>query len=891
MKKLIAFLLMAALCIGLLPATAFAESAQFLYNDEEIQELYYDFEYVSSLVETIFTNEDNLAYWNYAKEKEDQKVASWLIGMSNKIIGEEPDEKYYAQLLTNMIAMFEFDMAQQIEKQGQYDNMKNIKEYALDLVDIGTTAIGMQGKVEGLEKVIKTLGGAVGLLVQTTNEVKYYELTIRNYANAENFLKAVSEYSDNELLSKAAYELRTANELLLKERVTCINNSAGNLGAFMADSFLSDFSFALLKNTDAYKNDSLVKDYVTYGESAYKALENLISTGKVVFKTVMMGGDILFGTTNTFRRHNEMMAMADIAEALIAAADDITVSGSAPSQTIYSNVRAKCEYYKMLLATHLRGEYLIYSLNQNDAGVLSAISRWVDEHVKKEDQTVKKWYNAQADRCEEYYNIVNGIFDRLMKQKFVVHNGFELHDGFIVEIEKQTTVPEGYIGVYSFEDFKRIADSCPSDASITSVRDGRTEWNTSKYILMNDITMPAEYDSAGVFYGVLDGNGYTMHNVSVPLFVRVADATVKNLGLEVSYDADLEDNECNYGAVARYPYYFSNKNGVVFDNCFVKGNVSISCRSGQFGGFIGTADGVDISNCYNEANIRIKVRQSGRLGGICADDASVTNCYNTGDLSLYATCENTFNPVSIDLYVGGIKGYNYADAIRNCYNTGNISATSAIGCHVYTGGILGINYSSVSNAYIENCYNIGRVTNECEEAFAEDETFGGVFTPSYYSGGIVGFAGNNTYLGKNWNSGDVSSENFAGGIIGSFYSDDDEAITNCYNTGSISAPIRAGGILGWDEYEAQLVWCYNVGIVTGAEKCGALVGESMKAEENLLQCYYLDNGVGATGTGVQYSGVKALSESQLADPASFEGFDFLNVWKLHDGDTMPLLKQ
>ena len=72
----------------------------------------------------------------------------------------------------------------------------------------------------------------------------------------------------------------------------------------------------------------------------------------------------------------------------------------------------------MLLATHLRGEYLIYSLNQNDAGVLSVISRWIDEHLKDKDQTVKKWYNGQADTIEEYYNILNSIFDRLMKQKY-----------------------------------------------------------------------------------------------------------------------------------------------------------------------------------------------------------------------------------------------------------------------------------------------------------------------------------------------------------------------------------------------------------------------------------------------------------------------------------------
>ena len=57
MKKLIAILLTAALCLSLLPAAAFADNAAFIYNDAEIQDLYYDFEYVSDMVLTHFTNE------------------------------------------------------------------------------------------------------------------------------------------------------------------------------------------------------------------------------------------------------------------------------------------------------------------------------------------------------------------------------------------------------------------------------------------------------------------------------------------------------------------------------------------------------------------------------------------------------------------------------------------------------------------------------------------------------------------------------------------------------------------------------------------------------------------------------------------------------------------
>ncbi|MGM9636451.1 MAG: hypothetical protein ACI3YK_00530 [Eubacteriales bacterium] len=891
MKRILAVFTALLLCLLPLANAVSADEAQFPYSDDDIEDLYYDFDSVSGMVEALFGSDQSLAYWKYAHDMEDKTVTSWLIGMSNKIIGEVPDKEYYAEILTNMIAMFEYDMASQIEKQSQFDNMKNVKDYGLDLLDIGATVIGLEGKNEIIENALEAASNGLDMLMDTVDDVKYYELTVQNYAKAENFLLAVNEYSDNEKLSQAAYELRTANELLFKERVRCIASTADNIGVFTAKTFLSDFSFSIMKNLSEYKTDSIIKDYVDYGEKAYDALDRLVSTGEAVFKVVMLGGDLLFGTTNTFRRHNEMMAMADIAEALVAAYSDITVSVKAPAQTLYNSIRTKCEYYKMLLATHLRGEYLIYSLNYNDAGVLSQLSRWTDDYFRDENQTIKSWYQGQTDTCEKYYNMVNNVFSRLLSQKYVVHNGFELHDGFIVEIEQLDTVPDGYIGVYSFDDFKKIADSCPSDAFITSIYDVKTEYNTAKYILMNDIVCPEEYDSAGAFYGVLDGNGYTMKNLSKPLFIRVGNATIRNLGVEINCTMDTDDGELTFGAIAQYPNAWNNDKGVTFDNCFVKGDIDITCRSGQFGGIIGYGDGAAITNCYNAADISVKTRQSGNLGGICGQEATIANCFNTGSLSLYTTCENTFNAYSVDVIAGGIQGYNYSDSIRNCYNTGSVSASSPKGCQVSSGGIIGFNYGSVTSTYLENCYNLGRITDEWADTYDTTKEYGGVFTACFSSGGIVGYSGSSLYIKNCWNGGEISGEHFVGGIIGFFGTKWTDAISDCYNIGSVSAVQYAGGILGYDYISAGILNCFNTGIISRADHCGAIAATIHDGEEKLKSCYYIDNGVPATSGGINYSGVKVLTAEQMTDPASFEGFDFVETWVLREGDPTPTLKQ
>ena len=336
---------------------------------------------------------------------------------------------------------------------------------------------------------------------------------------------------------------------------------------------------------------------------------------------------------------------------------------------------------------------------------------------------------------------------------------------------------------------------------------------------------------------------------------------------------------------------WNNKNGCIVDNCFVKGSIDITARSGDFGGLMGNADGATITNCYNEANINIKTRQSGHLGGISGEDGKISNCYNTGNLKLYASCENTINVYSIDVHVGGIKGYNYADTIENCYNTGNISVQSGKGCSVSSGGILGYNYGSVSNSYIINCYNLGNVTNDWAEDYDTTKDYGGVLQPYYCSGGIVGISGNNLHIQKCWNSGNISGEMYIGGIVGRPVLDNNDEISDCFNWGSISGVQFAGGIIGKDFSKTPIINCYNAGNVSGAANLGSIAGSIQNGEDTIKGCYYLDNGTPATSAGINYSGAHSVTTEQMKDTATFAEFDFINTWRLREEDTMPLLKQ
>ena len=439
-----------------------------------------------------------------------------------------------------------------------------------------------------------------------------------------------------------------------------------------------------------------------------------------------------------------------------------------------------------------------------------------------------------------------------------------------------------------FDDFKKIADSCPSDAHLTSIDAKANEYNTAKYILMNDIVCPSDYDSAGAFYGVLDGNGYTMKNLSKPLFITIASATVKNLGLEINYTIDSDLNEFYYGAIAQSVNVWNNANGVYIDNCFVKGNVDITCRTGWFGGFIGKGKKLKISNSYNESDIYATTILDCYMGGLSGDGALIENCFNNGNLTALTTCDHAWSPTGVYVRVGGLQGNQSGDKIIDSYNSGDISVETPVGCRVYTGGILGYNYTG---GRVENCYNVGYVTQDWTwEYDLTDDSYGSTFSPSYYAGGIIGYSGQSITVTRCWNGGNVVGEHFVGGIAGALISKDTEAITDCYNSAQISAVINAGGILGKEFGLVRIARCYNSGEVVNATNCGAIAGSLQNSDSSIQSCYYIDNGLSATGIGVTMSGATMVTEAQMKVRDTFEDFDFFNIWRLKADDPSPTLQ-
>lgn len=116
----------------------------------------------------------------------------------------------------------------------------------------------------------------------------------------------------------------------------------------------------------------------------------------------MLAGDLGFGTSDTFNRYQEMRAVSDVANAIAKANYKVQTPSNYNAPKALENIQMKCDYYKMLLVTHARGEYLLYQLLVNDAGILSD---------KNPDEITESWYNGQVDVMTRYFNILNNMFN------------------------------------------------------------------------------------------------------------------------------------------------------------------------------------------------------------------------------------------------------------------------------------------------------------------------------------------------------------------------------------------------------------------------------------------------------------------------------------------------
>lgn len=386
------------------------------------------------------------------------------------------------------------------------------------------------------------------------------------------------------------------------------------------------------------------------------------------------------------------------------------------------------------------------------------------------------------------------------------------------------------------------------------------------------------------FKGIFDGNGKVISNWNIRpmadkrnyfgLFGGVAEnGEVSNLRFEnctlyIANDGGSVDKSGN-----GFAWVAGTNRGTIRDVTVDK--CSVACETGTsplyVGGIAannyGTVSGCRVSGSFNAAADRNK-NDIFDCGGIAA--------YNYG---VVEDCVNDAPIVAMN-QVGGIVGMN-GGSVTGCVNNGDITA------NYYFGGVVGYTTSSSATCIIERCGNTGTLTMDEPSGAGRGAAYMGGVTSRIYS--------TNTKISKCYNTGDLivgasaSSSNMrVGGIVG--HTNKPGSLTDSYNAGNatIRGKVNYGGIVGeMASQKALITNCYTVGSATvddgGSGSIAAAFGKA-NATAVITNCYALDNGrefaLGATG-GVVGGGL--LSDSQMQNPASYEGWDFTGTWQQGGG--------
>lgn len=284
----------------------------------------------------------------------------------------------------------------------------------------------------------------------------------------------------------------------------------------------------------------------------------------------------------------------------------------------------------------------------------------------------------------------------------------------------------------------------------------------------------------GIFVG--EGEETTINNCNNYADLSGKYRSLSGIAYSLGWDSKISDcinygdlSSSNTGYVCGIAYSAYN----AVSNCENKGDISKAAKG------IGVLGEGEISDCVNRGNITDCMYS---YGIIEYAERKLTNCGNEGNISAKEDA-------------AGISGGNYINSsiYDRCYNSGTITTEDSI--YGYAAGIC----TTGDNTTIINCVNTGKVN------------------AAAYGGGIIGY-GYKSVIDGCENTGTISGNSGAGGIAGRSYSG--MTLCNLKNSGEITSKNYAGGIVAVG-FRANLLNLWNQGDVTGKKAAGGILAESM----------------------------------------------------------------
>lgn len=404
MKRLIVFLITFTFIFQLLSPTVYAEAD---LNHTKFEDDLYEFfqsDYYKNLLDR-----DKYSYMKFASDFRSDIISQYLIETVDYLIntGVEPDVDEYIKTLVNLITICDQENAEKNFEQNKLDNLKDFRSYAGDIAEIGANAVsvftGISPSTSKLEQGISTAMGGLDTLRENTDNwidaLTNLETIIQDYSKYDAFLGIIQENADGNLKEAAATtrnSMHNAVQIKLQMYGDVSNENFSNYTEF----FFDDLFFEIAKSTDEYTNDSTFQFFVDESENILGSVKLLLSSWDLGLDIGKLIGNLTVGGENLIYRVLEMEALYDISSILQYNIPS-TFPDFAANYFGESNEEVDLDeivtMFHFLVACRQRGEYCLWSILINDAGLLN----WIN---LKNNEEVNEWYNSQADILSDIKN-------------------------------------------------------------------------------------------------------------------------------------------------------------------------------------------------------------------------------------------------------------------------------------------------------------------------------------------------------------------------------------------------------------------------------------------------------------------------------------------------------
>lgn len=405
MKRAISVLLIMVLILSVHMTVSANELSNIPAQSDSGKKL---FQYMQGDDQELLILRKNYGYMTFIEDFRSNVLSLYLLEMTDKLIdtGDKPDKDKYMEILTNIIATYDLDCADDIAKQHNMDNLKSLKDYAMDFAKMGAKAVsvmvGNNPEVSKLETMISTAINGLDVLIDNTDNwivaLSNLETIIQDYSEHDKFLRLIIDKSDGELKA-AAQTLHKGLEKALEIKLDTYRDISDKNYKNYEEFFFSDVFFNVVKQMPEYETDEALKYFVDVGDTIVSKVGTWGSSWELGKMIGTLVGDVVVGGENLINRVLEMMAIYDISvvlqgEIIEKGNEFLTNLGTDSEGSLIDTYVAFSQY---LIGCRIRGEYCLYSIVAKDAGLLS----WFN---KKSAEEAKIWYEEKVERILEIQN-------------------------------------------------------------------------------------------------------------------------------------------------------------------------------------------------------------------------------------------------------------------------------------------------------------------------------------------------------------------------------------------------------------------------------------------------------------------------------------------------------